>query len=82
MTTTLVVRLTREELANVDSAARHRSLSRSAYVRQLLRTSTDGNNLKKGVGWPERLKELQGKARPVKEHLEDEIREIDRNRWR
>jgi len=81
MTETLVVRLDRKELAGIDAAARKRSVSRSAYVRGLLRRELNAEP-KKGVGWPARLKELQAKAREIKGHPEDEIRELDRNRWR
>jgi predicted DNA-binding protein len=82
MTEVLVIRMAREDMTRLDSAAKKRSQSRSAFVRELLRKELKAEKSSKGVGWPERLRELQKKAIKIKGHPEDEIREMDRNRWR
>lgn len=115
MTTAFVVRLDKEQAARLRSAARKRSKSKNAIVREALdkylahekarpaRRSVKAKPVResnkepdweasgipqtepgKGAGWPERLRELQAMARDVqiKGHPEDDLREIDRNRWR
>jgi hypothetical protein len=108
MTATLVVRLSKKELARIDAEARKESLTRSAYVRKKLHLN-GANGARKakaksggvgnsgisdsaamagfpptppgeGVGWREHFKWLRKHGRKVRGNIEDEIRELDRNR--
>jgi hypothetical protein len=83
MTETLVIRLKPGEIARIDSAARKRAMTRSAYVRTLLKREIEAEP-EKGVGWPERLKELEAQARDLKVHghPEDEMRALEQERWK
>jgi hypothetical protein len=72
MTETLVVRLDRKELADIDAAARKRSISRSAYVRALLRREIQAEP-KKGVGWAEHFEWLRKHGRRVDAKIVDEV---------
>jgi hypothetical protein len=82
MTKPFVLRLDEKRAARLQTAARKRSVTRSALMREALDKFLAEDKPAKGVGWPARLKELQAQARRIKGHPADEIREIDRNRWK
>lgn len=80
MTTALVVRLTKKEIAAIDAAARKRSLTRSAYVRNVLRKETSEDKETKGVGWAEHFDRLKREGRKVDSKLVDEVIAASRSR--
>ena len=80
MTATLVVRLSKKELAAVDLAARKKTQSRSAFVRQLLRQHTHEAESSKGVNWREHFEWQRKHGRKVDWKLVHEMREQERNR--
>ena len=82
MTDVVVVRIDRKKISKLDAAARKRALSRSALVRQALDKFLENEPPQKGVGWPEHFARLRAKGRRVGSGIADEIRELDRNRWK
>lgn len=80
MTEILAVRLPQEKMAKLKRAAEKRSVSRSEIVRQLVDEFLDDEKPGAGVGWKEHFEWLRKHGREVKGNIEDEIREMDRNR--
>lgn len=73
MTEVLVVRLDRKDLSRLNSAARKRSVSRSAVVREALQQFLETEKPSKGVGWAEHFERLQKTGRKVDSKVVDEI---------
>ena len=80
MTEMLAVRLPREKMARLKAAAKKRSVSRSDIVRQLVDKFLEDEKPGAGVGWKEHFEWLRKHGRRIEGNIEDEIREMDRNR--
>ncbi len=80
MTEMLAVRLPRAQMARLKMAAKKRSVSGSDIVRQLVDKFLEGEKTGPGVGWKEHFEWLSKHGREVRGNIEDEIRDMDRNR--
>jgi uncharacterized protein (DUF1778 family) len=71
----LTVKVAQAQLDRIDRAAQRRNLSRSNWVRLALDAVLEPA---KGVGWPERLAELQRQAVELHGHPADQMRKLNR----